>query len=102
MTIRELVNNLESDGLNHVEISQLMGISVLQVVMYGDGRTQSAGAKVALSIYRHIKLDGDPLIIEPHRGKQDIFDTVDRYEDQCAQIIGDPGYGSYNLTSTSV
>ena len=97
MTILELVERLYSDGLTSVKIGKLMGISVLQVTMYRDNRTKTAGAKVALNIFRHISIDGAALIIAPHRGKQDIFDTVKMYEEQCAQIIRDTGHGHHNI-----
>ncbi len=101
MTVRELVERLYSDGLTVVQIAILMGISMLQVTMYRDGRTKTAGARVALNIFRHITVDNEPLIVAPHRGKQDIFDTVKVYEEACAQVIRDTGNGNYNITTSS-
>lgn len=69
--------------------------------MYLDGRTSTTGVRVALSIYRHVTVDGEPLIIEAFRGRQDIFDKVKMYEEQCNQVIRDRGYGNYNITTNT-
>jgi len=101
MNIQELVHRLASDGLSLQAIAVLLGIKALQVSMYSDGRTRSAGAKVALAIFRHITIEGVPLVIEPYRGRQDVLDKVKLYEEQCAQIVRDSGYGQYNIISSS-
>jgi len=97
MKINELIHRLNDRGISVVEIGTLIGISILQVQMFGDGRSKNPGAKTALGIYRHISIDGEPLIIENFRGKQDIFDKVKMYEEQCSQVIRDEGVGHYDL-----
>jgi len=102
MTINKLVKTLKEEGLSQVGIGKLIGRSILQVQMYEDGRTVTPGVKTALGIYRHITLDGVPLVIENFRGKQDIFDKVKDFEEQCNQVLRDEGYGHYDIvTKTS-
>jgi len=102
MKISELIQTLKDEGLTVVAMAKLFGISILQVQLFADGRSKNPGAKTALGIYRHISIDGEPLIIENFRGKQDIFDKVKMYEEQCSQVIRDEGVGHYDIiTETS-
>ncbi len=102
MTVHQLINRLINDGMSRVDVSKLIGRSILQVRMYEDGRTPTPGVKTALGIYRHITLDGVPLVIENFRGKQDIFDKVKLLEEQCNQVLRDEGVGHYDIiTKTS-
>jgi len=67
--------------------------------MYSDGRTSTPGVRVALAISRHITIGGEPLIIDPFRGPQDVLDKVNLYENQCAKVIKDAGVGNYELNT---
>lgn len=98
MNIRELTNQLLSEGLSKVEVARLFGVCLVQVKLYSTGRTKTAGVKTALSAMRHVTdVEGKPLIIKPFRGKQDVLDKVKMYEEQCAQVVRDHGYGQYQL-----
>ena len=105
MTIKKMIKLLHDDGVNDVQIGSLIGRSLLQVQLYADGRTKKPGVKTALGIFRHITVNGEPLIVSDFRGKQDIFDKVKEYEMQCNQVIRDEGVGSYDIitkTDTSL
>lgn len=97
MTIKELTTELFSAGLNQVQIANLFGVSVLQVKLYHEGKTKKPGVRVALAISRHITYKGEPLIISPFEGKQDVLNGVSTFETQSAQIVRDRGTGNYEL-----
>ncbi len=101
MNIQTMIKHLNSDGVNAVQIANLIGISILQVQLFADGRSKNPGVKTALGIYRHITVNGGPLIIADFRGKQDIFDKVKSYEEQCNQVIRDEGMGHHDIITTS-
>ncbi len=99
MTIRQLVDRLIDSGLSKVDIGLLIGRSSLQIQMYADGRTEKPGVKTALGVYRHISIDGQPVVVEDFRGKQDIFDKVAAYATQCSQVVRDEGVGHYDIVT---
>ena len=99
MNVQELCETLQSKGVHLRKIANLLGVTTLQVRLYLNGKTKVAGVRVALSISRHISLQGERLIIDPYRGRQDVLDKVKDYETQCSQIVRDTGTGHYELGS---
>jgi len=97
MNIKKMIKLLHDDGVTTVQIGVLIGRSILQIQMFADGRSKNPGVKTALGIFRHITVNGEPLIISDFRGKQDIFDKVKAYEEQCNQVIRDEGVGSHDI-----
>ncbi len=96
-----MIKHLKDDKVTVVQIANLIGISILQVQLFADGRSKNPGVKTALGIYRHISINGGPLIIADFRGKQDIFDKVKSYEEQCSLVIRDEGMGHHDIITTS-
>jgi len=101
MNIQTMIKHLKDDKVTVVQIANLIGISILQVQLFADGRSKNPGVKTALGIYRHTSINGGPLIIADFRGKQDIFDKVKSYEEQCSLVIRDEGMGHHDIITTS-
>lgn len=70
---------MKGQGLSLNKQAKMWGVTPLQVHYYKTGKTQQASPKVCMHVFKNIKVEGKPALIDTYDTPEDLQQAYDAY-----------------------
>jgi len=79
MSLAGLVSHLKGQGLSLNKQAKLWGVTSLQVHYYKTGKTKQANPEVCMNVYKNIKVEGKPVLINNYDSYEALEQAYNAY-----------------------